>query len=246
MTSAGFAANAANPAQPPEQTTMPATYLPASDSAFDAWLTNFSTLLTAAPTTYGLTAPDAVLVAAERTAYRAAYVAATDPGTKTSVTVAAKDSARASAEAVVRPYAVNISLNAGVLDADKTDIGVTVRKTVPTPVPPPATSPALVLVAAAPLQHQLRFYDTSTPTSKKKPPGATSLQVNRVVGTLPAVDPGQTGFYDMWTKSPNVSTFAPADVGKVCTYFARWRTTGGPGGASQYGPWSAALSLTVM
>jgi hypothetical protein len=232
--------------QPAAFKTMPATYLPASDAGFDSWLTNFSTLLTAAPATYGLTAPNAVTVAAERTAYHAAYLAATDPGTRTSVTIAAKDSARASAEAVVRPFATNISQNAGVLDSDKTDIGVTVRKTVPTPVPPPITSPALVLVAATPLAHQLRFYDTSTPTTKSKPPGAVQIQINRVVGTLPAVDPGQTAFYDMWTKSPNRSLFEVGDVGKVCTYFARWVTRGGPGGASQYGPWSAALSLTVM
>lgn len=225
---------------------MPTTYLPASDAAFDAWLTNFSTLLTAAPATYGLTAPNAVTVAAERTAFHNAYVAAIDPGTRTSVTIAAKDSARASAEAVVRPFATNISQNAGVLDSDKTDIGVTVRKTVPTPVPPPLTSPVLVLVAATPLAHNLRYYDTTTPTSKKKPAGVTTLEIARAVGTVPAVDPAQASFYGLWTKSPNVSTFLAGDVGKVATYFGRWRTTGGPGGASQVGPWSTPLALTVM
>lgn len=225
---------------------MATNYIPPTDAAFDAWLTNFSTLLTAAPTDYGLTAPDAVAVAAERTAYHAAYVAASDPGTRTSVTVAAKDAARVSAEAVVRPFAVSISLNAGVLDADKVDIGVTVRKTVPTPVPPPITVPALALNSALPLQHQLRYFDTSTPTSKGKPAGATGIQVFRAVGTLPAVDPGQASYYDIWTKSPNISTFLAGDVGKVCTYFARWMTRGGPGGAVQYGPWSAPLSIAVI
>lgn len=225
---------------------MPATYLPASDSGFDSWLTNFSTLLTAAPTTYGLTAPDAVAVAAERTDYHAAYVTASDPGTRTSVTVAAKDAARVSAEAVVRPFAVAISLNSGVLDADKTDIGVTVRKLVPTPVPPPLTTPALSLASALPLQHQLRYVDSSTPTSKSKPAGATGIQLFRAVGTVPAVDPAQASYYDIWTKSPNVSTFVAGDVGKLCTYFARWMTRGGPGGAVQYGPWSAPLTISVI
>lgn len=225
---------------------MASSYIPASDAGFDTWLTNFSTLLTASPTTYGLTAPDAVAVAAERTAYHAAYVAASDPGTRTSVTVAAKDAAKASALAVVRPYAVSISLNAGVTDGDKTDIGVTVRKLVPTPVPPPITVPVFALVAAIPGQHQLRYYDTSTPTSKAKPPGAIGLQVWRAVGTVPAVDPAQATYYDTWTKSPNVSTFTAGDVGKQATYFGRWVTRGGPGGATQVGPWSAPLTLAVM
>jgi hypothetical protein len=233
-------------AQPPQTTIMATTYLPASDSAFDSWLTNFSTLLTASPTTYGLVSGDATAVAAERTAYHTAFVAATDPATRTSVTVAAKDAARSSAESVVRPYAVSISLNAGVLDDDKVAIGVTVKKTVPTPIPPPTTSPALSLLAATPLSHQLRYYDTSTPTTKAKPFGATGIQVNRSIGMSAAVDPSQTDFYTVWTKSPNFSTFEAGDVGKVCTYFARWMTRGGPGGAVQYGPWSASLVLGIM
>lgn len=221
-------------------------YIPPTDSGFDTWLTNFSTLLTAAPATYGLTAPDATAVAAERTAYHAAYVAATDPGTRTSVTIAAKDSAKVSALAVVRPFAVSISLNSGVTDEDKTDIGVTVRKTVPTPVPPPTTTPALVLIAGVPQAHQLRYYDTSTPTTKAKPAGAVGIEIWRAIGTSPAVDPAQASYYTTWTKSPNVSQFLAPDVGKTCTYFARWVTRGGPGGSVQVGPWSASLVLPIM
>ena len=226
--------------------TMYPTYIPGPDGAFATWLQNFSTLLTAAPTDYGLTAPNAVTVATENTAFQAAYTSASDPSTRTSATVAAKDAARVSAEAVVRPFAVLISLNAGVTDEAKVDIGVTVRTTVPTPIPPPLTSAALALVAGAPLAHTLRYFDTSTPTTKAKPFGAVALQVVRSVGVAPAVDPSVCPFLDLWTKSPNVSGFSAGDQGKVATYFCRWVTRGGPGGASQYGPWSAPLSLIIM
>lgn len=221
-------------------------YIPSTDSGFDSWLTNFSTLLTGAPTDYGLTAPDAVIVAAERSAYHTAYVAATDPSTRTVATIAAKDAARVSAESIVRPYAVSISMNSGVLDADKAAIGVTIRVTTPTPIPPPLTTPGLALVSGAPLGHTLRFFDTSTPTTKSKPFGALGMQVMRSVGVAPAVDPSVCPYYATWTKSPNVSTFESGQQGKVATYFARWVTRGGPGGAAQYGPWSAPLSLVVM
>lgn len=227
-------------------TTMATSYIPAKNADFQSWLLNFSTLLTAAPTTYGLVAGDATTVAAQYTAWHTAYLAATDPTTRTSVTVAAMNAARATAEAIVRPYAVSISLNAGVSNSDKTAIGVTVAKTIPTPVPPPTTTVTLSLISGQHLTHQLGYKDTSTPTAKAKPPGVIALQLFRAVGLTPATDPSQAVYYDNWTKSPNISTFQAGDVGKVCSYFARWATRGGPGGSSQYGPWSAAYNVNIM
>lgn len=223
-----------------------ASYIPAKDADFTTWLDNFSALITAAPATYGLIAGDAVIIAGVTSAWDAAIALATNPATRTPVTIGDKDAARAAAEAIVRPYATNIAANAGVTNGDKLAVGVTVRKTIPTPVPPPLTSPTLSLVAAAPLQHQLAYRDTATPSSKAKPAGSIGLQVFRAVGVAPAVDPAQASYYDIWTKSPNVSSFLVGDVGKVATYFGRWQTRGGPGGSVQYGPWSAPLVLTVM
>jgi hypothetical protein len=225
---------------------MATSYIPNSDSGFSAWLANFSALLTASPTTYGLIAGDATIVAAENTDFQAAYALTVNPATRTAPTIAAKDAAKVQALQIVRPYAVLISLNSGVTDEAKTDIGVTVRKLVPTPVPPPLTVPGLALVAASPGQHQLRYFDTSTPTTKAKPPGAIGLQVFRSVGVAPSVDPSAAVYYDTWTKSPNVSAFDPSETGKVATYWARWVTRGGPGGATQVGPWGAPLALSVM
>jgi hypothetical protein len=225
---------------------MPTTYIPAKDADFNNWFSNFKTLIAASPTTYGLVAGDATAITAQWTAWSAAYTAATDPSTRTTPTVAAKTAARAAAEAVIRPYAVSISQNAGVTDEDKAAVGVTIRKTVPTPVPPPTTTPALVLVAGGHLFHQLRYYDTSTPTTKAKPAGAIGIEIWRSVGTVAATDPSQATYIGTWTKSPNVSSFAPGDVGKVATYWARWSTRGGAGGQSQTGPWSPSLTLAVM
>ena len=78
-----------------------APYIPAKDALFAAWLLNFSTLLTASPVTYGLTAPDAVTVAGVNGTFQAAYATATNPATRTSGAVAATDVARLDAEAIV-------------------------------------------------------------------------------------------------------------------------------------------------
>lgn len=222
------------------------SYIPASDAAFDTWLTNFSAKLTADPTTYGLTAPDAVIVAGVTTAWSAAYALASAPATRTSVTIQDKTNARNTATATVRPYAVQISLNAGVTDANKTAIGVTVAKTVPTPVPPPLTWPTLTLNSASPKVMNIAYRDSATPTSKSKPFGVTGCQVFVGVGVTPAISPSACAFFAQWTKSPAVANFDASQEGMKATFFARWMTTSGPGGVAQFGPWSPPVTFTII
>lgn len=220
-------------------------YIPNKDADFANWLLNFSTLLTAAPATYGLTAPDAVAVAAEQTAFAAAYSAAIDPSTRTPVTVAAKDSAKASALAVVRPFAVNISLNPGVLDADKTAIGVTVRSLVPTPIPAPVDAPVLAIGAWTPGVLK-GGYSVDGVVGKSKPFGVIGVELWASVGVAHVGDPAACTFRGTVTKSPFRLSFQPADVGKAVTLFARFVTRSGPAGVAQVGPWSAPLNTYAV
>lgn len=222
------------------------SYIPPQDALFDTWLLNFTTLLTATPIAYGLTAPDAVICAAQYTLWHPLYLAAINPATRTSPAIAAKDGARITAVATIRPYAQLISKNMGVSDALKTGIGVNLPNTVPVPIPPVTTSPILLLQAAAPQQHILQYRDSTTPTSKAKPFGAVALEVWRAVGTVPAVSPEACTFLGLWTKSPNISSFLVGDVGKVATYFCRWTTRSGTGGVAQPGPWSPQFTAVVV
>lgn len=231
----------------PHAPTMPvAPYIPPKDADFDAWLLNFTTLLTAAPTTYGLTAPDAVACAAAYSAWHPAYVTATTPETRTSPAVAQKDAERAAAEATVRPYAQRISKNEAVTPENKTAIGVNLPNTSPVPIPPPTTFPLVSLRNATPLVHVLQYQDSGLGTGKKKPFGALGMQVFRSVGTVAATDPAQASFDTQPTKSPFRSSFSAEQRGKVATYFARWVTRSGPGGAAQYGPWSDPVTAIVI
>lgn len=225
---------------------MQAPYIPPQDAQFDAWVTNFSTLLTADPTTYGLVAGDATAVAAVVTPWSAAYAAATNPSTRTSVTIAAKDAARNAATATIRPFAVQISRNAGVSNDDKTAIGVNLPNPNRTPVPPPTTVPGLTLVNAIHFQQTIAYRDTSTPTSKGKPPGATGMELRATVQVGPATDPEAAKPMTVATKSPIVLSFTAPDVAKTATYWARWVTRSGPGGQAQTGDWSAPLSVVII
>ena len=73
-------------------------------AGFNDWLLNFSTLVSAAPLRYGLL-PAERNIAAVAAQWTAAYVPVTSKATKTPQAVAAKDTARVMAEAIVRPYA---------------------------------------------------------------------------------------------------------------------------------------------
>ena len=222
-----------------------ANYIPAPDSSFLSWILNFATLLALNPALFGLTAPDAVLVDAQATAFDIALTAATDPATRTPVTVAAKDASRASAESIVRPYAVAISLNPAVTNGDKVAIGVTVRSTTPTPIPAPVTPPVIALLSAFPLVHQLQITPLGA-SNKAKPAGCVSIELARTVGTVVATDPAQLSIIGQYGKTPLIQSFSADDQGKICTYAARFRTQSGPGGVSQAGPWSALADFVVM
>jgi hypothetical protein len=220
-------------------------YLPASDANFNDWLLNFSTKLTASPATYGLIAGDATAVAGVTTTWSAAYLAATSPATRTPVTIAAKDAARSAAEAMVRPYASRISVNPAVTNPNKIAIGVTVRSTTPTPIPPPITAPTLDLKSAISGVQTLNFKQPGA-VGKAKPYGVVGVQLFASIGTVFATDPDQAVYIGVATKSPSTQTFAPTDIGKKVTWFARWVTRSGPGGIAQPGPWSDALNLIIM
>lgn len=222
-----------------------APYIPPRDADYDIWLLNFTTLLTATPTAYGLVAGDATICAAQYTTWHAAFLAATNPGTRTSVTVAAKDVARINSVNVIRPYAQRIAVNPSISNSLKIGIGVNPRGTVPTPVPPPTTFPIVGLLAATPGVFQLAYKDSSLGATKKKPFGAIGMELWIAYGTSSGQPVSDAGFIGSYTKSP-LFVDTTGFTGKVASIYARWATRSGPGGQTQPGPWSTVLSATVV
>lgn len=216
-------------------------YIPAPDADYDLWATNFSTLLTASPGTYGLVAGDATAVAAVYSTWHAAYLAAINPATRTPVTVQAKDVARSASLVVIRPYAVTISNNAGVNPSDKVAIGVNPGTSTPTPIPAPNTAPVISVQLATPLVHQLAYHDESQPeTVKAKPDGVKFLELRGAVSVTPITDQAAIAFKSLQSKSPFFVEWDAADVGKQAYYAARWVNSNG-----LLGPWSAIQQFTV-
>lgn len=220
---------------------MPGSYIPTRDADLVLWARNFSDLITAAPATYGLTAPIAVAIDALVDAYETALSAATDPSTRTPVTIAAKDSAKGAMVPQLRYYAQNVKANAAVSNANKEALGIRLNDPIPTPIPAPATKPVLQIVASGPLEMRLRFADELTPTSRAKPFGSIGCLVYRKIAVGVSSDPNTATFDGIFTRIPFTQTFDAADVGKTVTYWARWTNAKG-----EEGPWSEAIARVIQ
>lgn len=220
---------------------MSTSYIPAKDADLDNWLANFSTRITATPTTYGLTSGDATTIAASVATWSAAYTAAINPSTRTPVTVAAKDTAKVSVVSLCRAYGQQVANNAAVAVQAKIDLGLNPRTNTPTPIPTPTTQPVLTLVASQSLLSTLRYRDaTSIPTSRAKPAGTIACLIYGVTSATPITDPSALSFKMLATKSPFDVEFDSADQGKKWYYAARWVTRTG-----KMGPFSAIGNLVV-
>ena len=108
---------------------MARSYIPSTDADFQVWLDNFSELITADPTAYGLSSADATALATLTTTYDNALAAAMNGSTRGPSTVNAKDVARTNAQARARQLATIIQANPAVSEEQKSDLGITVRKT---------------------------------------------------------------------------------------------------------------------
>jgi hypothetical protein len=215
-------------------------YVPARDVDLTGWATNYSALITAAPTSYGLVSGDATALAALVTAWNTAIAAATNPATRTEVTVAAKVTARANLVFKIRALANIVQATPTVTDAQKTNLGLTVRDSLSTPVPPPVTSPVISVSSTQSLQHTCRFADTATPLSRAKPVGVGAAEIYVKIGPGAPASIADCVYRGTATKVPFTITYDSGDAGKTAYIMARWINRKG-----EPGPQSAVASGTI-
>ncbi|MEM8495652.1 MAG: hypothetical protein AAF663_09735 [Planctomycetota bacterium] len=163
-----------------------ANYLPNRESELVTWMTNFKTLIDAAPTDYGLTSTQASDYDALADAYLAAYQTANDPSTRTAPAIEAKDTAKAAVLAETRRLVRIAQAWPGMTNAKRSDLGITVPDTDPTPVPVPSEEPQLDVASVNGRRVSLRLREQST-GERRKPAGVAGATVLSYVGeTIPA------------------------------------------------------------
>ena len=155
----------------------------------------------------------------------------------------AKDAARVALEKEVRPVTNFVQGYPKTTDADRAEIGITVRDTSKTPSPTPTTRPLVTVDPAARLTHELRLVDEGSPTRRGKPEGVAGAEVwvKLIDAGQPApTDPSVLSFLTMTTRPTLRTDFRAADGGKTAVYMLRWVNTRG-----EKGPWSEVTTATV-
>jgi hypothetical protein len=217
------------------------SYIPPRNAQLVAWAANFAALISASPSTYGLVASDATVIATQNTALQAAYALISSPSTKTAATVSAFNTEKVTALATFRPYAQTISLNAGVSTSAKIAVGVNPRTSGPTPITAPTTAPVLTIQSTSTAGSILRYRDaTASPSVKAKPYGVVTCQIWALASATPITDPTALTYNVTLTKSPAQVVLGAGDAGKTVYFAARWLTRKG-----LTGPWSSIVNYVV-
>lgn len=210
---------------------MPAVspYIPTKQADANLWLQNFSTLITATPSAFGLAPVDATNIAAAVAAWTAAYNLITSPTTKTKNAVQAKNTAFVTVMAIVRPYAQQISLNVGVTSANKIALGLNPKTSTPTPITAPQSNPVLTQISQNPGIWNFSYRDSQTsPSAKSKPFGVKMLVLVAMPSATPVTDVTVLPVAGHFTKSPSQFVL-PTGYTKGATWYysAYWMTQKG-------------------
>jgi hypothetical protein len=220
---------------------MATQYIPTKDSDFKTWIDNNSAMITANYSGLGISSADAAAYASLVATFDAAYAAATSGDTRGPMTVTAKDTARANAEARARQLATIIQANPSVTNETKTALGYTIRKIGKTPVPAPTTYPILSFANILPLQHVLRYSDSGGAAPRARPFGVTGLMLSWWITPAGTAPTGPANFIQPFTRIPIGIAFDSSSVGKLATYSAKWTNA-----KAELGPVSNTLSNLII
>jgi hypothetical protein len=201
-----------------------------TDAELVASSLTFSTLISATPEAYGLTAAQATAYAALNTAYAAAYGTAIEPSTRTRSAVAAKDQARKSLVASAKQLATFIIDNLAVSNAQLIDLGLSPR-TARVIGPVPGSPPGVAIKSVNGWIVQIRLSDSVT-ERRGKLPGTIGASVFSYVGEAPPADisawkfEGSTGRVVLDVAFDN--TLAPGTKVWLTAFWFNFRKESGP------------------
>lgn len=165
---------------------------PPTENGLLAWSLNFKNLITASPTTYGLTTGDATAYGLVHTAYADA-LAACEPSVRNKTAVATKNVAKTTLKTQATLLANAIYGTPTVTVPQKVELGIPPRAT-PAPIPAPASAPAIEILSLSGWTVKIRLKDTASGATRGKPPGVIGASVFTYVGATPPADVSQWMF----------------------------------------------------
>lgn len=218
-----------------------ADVLPTTDEAFGSFCTVFAAEYVANPFDLDAVFPPAAITSSA-SAFNLALANASDPSTRTAVTVALKNDARAATSALIRPVIrglVSLYRAGSVTGSQLEAFGIRIPDITPSRIEAPATVPVLGVIASVPGTTRLRLYDSGLGAdTRKKPYGVVGCEIYRGYGpSMPGNGEG-LGFVAVATRTPYTITNEVAQQGETMYLFGRWINTRG-----ERGPWSLGVSV---
>jgi hypothetical protein len=199
-------------------------FLPSRDAELVTWSNNFKVKISAAPTTYGLTAAMATAYTTLHNNFVTAYNTANDPLTRSPVNVTAKDTAKAALIANARMLARTVQGTSTVTAAQKEDLGLNPRDNQPSPIPVPASAPDIDIISTNGNTVKIRLHEAGEPTKRGKPAGVAGAAVFSHVGATAPTDEADWKFEGLTTKTALDITFPAATApGSKVWITAFWR-----------------------
>lgn len=224
--------------------------IPRADGDFAAYANHYLDAVKAWWDQQGLDTTDLKPLEEALTAWNAAYpnhVAAQNAAQAARQT---KDQSKRELERQIRPISAFVQTYPKTTDAERAAIGITIKDTGGTPVPPPTARPAVFVDAADRLTHRLRIANADTSAGdlravprSKRPKGTLGAEVYVAVVAPqePAPqDPSAYRFVRTVTRGSADVTFESQQGGHRAAYLVRWiSSTGEPG------PWGQAALATI-
>ncbi|MDR1131015.1 MAG: hypothetical protein LBL15_01170 [Oscillospiraceae bacterium] len=153
--------------------------------------------------------------------YQTAYKAAVSPD-HSSVDILRKNEARGALEKEIRAYVKEFLINNSlVTDDDRKEMGVPIHKTTRTPVPVPATYPALKIDTGVPRRLLITYHDSAS-EKRGKPEGVHGAEVRWAQLDKPPADVGELINSSFDTKPPLILDFKEHERGQRVFLCARW------------------------
>ena len=222
---------------------MAGNYIPRPDAEFDGWQVNWVTFAAANAVALGLDPLiDIPVIQAAQTAWDGDYDGHLTAAAAAQAARAAKDTERATFEAMLRSFSQQIQKRTGTTDALRAGLGITVPDTEPTPVPAPTTAPVLNIVTSERLRHVVEASKTALEGGGLgKPPGVRGVQLWRKIGDPAPASEADLEFVSEFTRTRMTLDYQMAQGGLTVYYQARWVGTRGDSG-----PWGELVSATVV
>ena len=208
-------------------------FLPTREADLVTWSTNFSTKITAAPTTYGLVAGQATTYAGLHDDFVAAYLLANAPATRSPTNIIAKDEAKRLLKANARVLAAVVQAWPSITDELRSELGLTVPDATISSIPAPTDSPKMDIISAVVRTVTIRLHDINNPTRRGRPDGVAGASVFSAVGTTPPVEIAAWKFEGSTSRTTDISIEFDASVPSgatvwLCAFWFNSKMESGP------------------